>query len=153
MIIYQFKCICGATYVGRTTRQLSKRIKEHQPRWLRLGGRGVVSSSIVAHLLESGHSIEAERSFTIIYRVPMNGSKASRFRTLAMAEAISIRLLKPELCSQRNLCESLNLPWPTVEAIIHEDTRNPGNEHLCHTHTCTHTENSSSPPTPTPSPL
>ena len=28
MCIYKFNCSCGSSYIGRTTRQLSKRIKE-----------------------------------------------------------------------------------------------------------------------------
>ena len=31
MIIYQYSCCCTASYIGLTTRQLRKRIKEHVP--------------------------------------------------------------------------------------------------------------------------
>ena len=35
--VYKFNCSCGSSYIGRTTRQLSKRIKEHYPKdWLSL---------------------------------------------------------------------------------------------------------------------
>lgn len=57
MIIYYFKCTCGATYAGRTTRQLSKRIKEHNPSWLRHGGKGTISTSIVTRGGKWSHSI------------------------------------------------------------------------------------------------
>ena len=32
MIIYQYSCCCTASYIGLTTRQLRKRIKEHVPK-------------------------------------------------------------------------------------------------------------------------
>ena len=32
MIIYQYSCFCTASYIGLTTRQLRKRIKEHVPK-------------------------------------------------------------------------------------------------------------------------
>ncbi|WP_204107578.1 hypothetical protein [Streptococcus dysgalactiae] len=34
-VIYQFECGCGASYIGRTERQLQCRIKEHVPRWVK----------------------------------------------------------------------------------------------------------------------
>ena len=34
MIIYQYNCCCTASYIGLTTRQLRKRIKEHIPKSL-----------------------------------------------------------------------------------------------------------------------
>ena len=32
MVIYQYSCCCKASYIGFTTRQLRKRIKEHAPK-------------------------------------------------------------------------------------------------------------------------
>ena len=34
MVIYQYNCCCTASYIGLTTRQLRKRIKEHIPKSL-----------------------------------------------------------------------------------------------------------------------
>ncbi len=31
MVIYQFNCYCENSYIGLTTRQLKKRVKEHVP--------------------------------------------------------------------------------------------------------------------------
>ncbi|CAI2738933.1 unnamed protein product [Dicrocoelium dendriticum] len=112
MVIYQFKCACGATYIGRTARQLSKRIKEHLPRWLRRGGTGAITSSVMAHLVDSGHEVDPVSAFRILYRVPPLQSKGLRLRTLATAEAISIRLYQPLLCAQKKLIEAVQLPWP-----------------------------------------
>ena len=118
MIIYQYKYTCGATYIGRTTRQLSKRVKEHQPNWLRHGGNEAISSAIVEHLVDTGHPAGDPSSFTIIYRMPPNNSRAIRYRMLATAEAISIRLPKPDLCKQRKLVQTLQLPWPSTDYVI-----------------------------------
>ena len=32
MVIYQYKCYCDSSYIGLTSRQLKKRIKEHVPK-------------------------------------------------------------------------------------------------------------------------
>ena len=112
MVIYSFRCVCGATYIGRTARHLSKRISEHQPKWVLTGRRGVVSSAVCAHLAETGHRVDVKKAFQIVYRVPVNKSKAVRLHTLAKAEAISIKLLNPDLCAQKRFVVTLSLPWP-----------------------------------------
>ena len=69
MCIYQFNCSCGADYVGRTIRRLSTRIREHHPAWL---GKGVVKgirSSIVEHLVDTGHQVEIDNAFSVCYKV------------------------------------------------------------------------------------
>ena len=50
MLVYQFTCSCAAEYIGRTTRQLKARIKEHNPAWLRSGEQKSIRSTVVAHL-------------------------------------------------------------------------------------------------------
>ena len=60
MCIYKFNCSCGSSYIGRTTRQLSKRIKEHNPAWLRKGLTKSIQSSIVQHLVDTGHQINTD---------------------------------------------------------------------------------------------
>jgi hypothetical protein len=114
MVIYQFKCACGATYVGRTARHLSKRIKEHCPKWLTLGGIGKIQSSVLSHLVDTGHIVNRDTAFTILYKVPPNRSKSFRFRLLATAEAIAIRLLHPVLCAQKTFVQALLLNWPSA---------------------------------------
>jgi hypothetical protein len=55
-VIYQFQCDCGSSYVGKTERNLSTRVKEHIPRWLVFNVNVLpkarkLSSSITKHLL------------------------------------------------------------------------------------------------------
>ena len=38
--VYQFECVCGDKYIGRTDRNLIQRMKEHLPAWLRNNGDG-----------------------------------------------------------------------------------------------------------------
>ena len=115
MLIYSFRCICDAFYVGRTTRQLSTRIKEHLPRWLKHGGEGVISSAVLSHLVDTGHRVDPQNAFKVLFRIPPNRSKAVRLRMLATAEAISIRRLTPDLCVQKRFVQTLQLPWPAVD--------------------------------------
>nr|CAH8842106.1 unnamed protein product [Trichobilharzia regenti] len=111
MCIYQFTCCCGARYIGRSTRILSKRIQEHYPAWLRKGNTGAIRSAIIEHLVNTDHCISTNASFKVIYRVKNNISKAIRFRLLCIAEALAIHMEKPELCIQKKITQPLLLSW------------------------------------------
>ena len=137
-----FTCLCQAGYIGRTTRRLSERVREHNPKWLREGLVKPMSSAIGSHIMETNHRPDIDKCFEIIFRVPKNRSRAVRSRILATAEAIAIRLRHPELCAQKNFVRSLLLPWPTVqksnqEAII--TPSRPPSPPPPNTHDTTHT--------------
>ena len=124
-VIYRFGCSsCGASYVGRTTRKLSRRIQEHKPAWYSRGEIRETRSSILAHLIDSGHTIHVEWDFTILHRVPNVGPKGLRQRLLNTAEAVAIRLRKPSLCKQQKLDHTLLLSWPDscISSPIHNRT-------------------------------
>ncbi|CAH8866539.1 unnamed protein product [Trichobilharzia szidati] len=112
MCIYQFNCTCGDSYIGRTTRQLSQRVSEHLPSWFGKGQTKTIRSSILSHLIDSGHVIEKTRAFKVIHRIPPNLSNRLRIRLLHTAEAIGIRTIKPKLCIQKKFVQPLSLPWP-----------------------------------------
>ena len=114
MCIYKFNCSCGSSYIGRTTRQLSKRIKEHNPAWLRKGLTKSIQSSIVQHLVDTGHQINTDDAFSICYRVPLRSTKSARTRLLHIAEAVAIKIFRPELCIQKKFVQTLLLPWPKI---------------------------------------
>nr|VZH95510.1 unnamed protein product [Spirometra erinaceieuropaei] len=101
MCIYSFTCSCGAGYIGRTTRRLEKRVREHIPAWLGKGEKKSISSSILAHLVDTNHRVDAKEAFQIVYRTPAGFSKGLRQRVLATAEAVAIRLANPVLCCQK----------------------------------------------------
>jgi hypothetical protein len=121
--VYSFACSCRASYVGRTTRRLSDRIREHVPSSLGTGTKKPSSSAITSHLVETDHTVNRDNSFEVIYRVPLNRSRAIRLRLLSIAEAIGIRLRNPELCVQKRLLRPLNLCWPTIH--VHPPTSIP----------------------------
>ena len=111
-VIYQFACSCGDIYIGRTSRQLSKRISEHIPQWLRksilnedneIGTRNP-ASSIARHLMETGHKVDPVNSFSILLR-------NTNAKILSLSEALFIRLRKPTLCIQKCLTQTVCLPW------------------------------------------
>ena len=111
-VLYQFTCTCSARYIGHTTRRLSKRIAEHCPASLRKGTVRNINSAILQHLVDSGHVIDPSNAFKPILTLPGIQPEGVRKRLLMTSEAIAIRIMKPELCKQRNLVQPLLLPWP-----------------------------------------
>ncbi|CAH8476620.1 unnamed protein product [Schistosoma intercalatum] len=101
MRIYKFSCSCGDSYIGRTTRQLNQRMSEHLPTWYIKGQIKSIRSSILAHLIDSGHVVDKSKSFRVIYRIPPSVPNGVRPRLLHIAEAIGIRIYKPNLCVQK----------------------------------------------------
>ncbi|VDM04050.1 unnamed protein product [Schistocephalus solidus] len=106
MYIYAFNCSCGAGYIARTARRLSKRMREHHPAWLNQGMVKFISSAIVAHLVDISHRVDVNQSFRVIYKVPTKHSKFLRQWILAKTEAVAIRLTNPTLYSQKRVCSS-----------------------------------------------
>jgi len=127
MFIYRFTCTCGACYIGRTVRQLIERIREHHPKWLTAGVRKIANSSILAHLLDNDHRVDIEKAFKVVYTISSDYPKGVRTRLLNTAEAVAMRLIKPDLCVHKQFVQSLALPWPECTQ------RNP-NSHPIHKH-------------------
>ena len=65
-------------------------------------------------VIETGHRVDPQKAFGVLFRIPPNRSKAVRLRMLATAEAISIRRLHPDLCVQKRFVQTLQLPWPSI---------------------------------------
>ncbi|CAH8435813.1 unnamed protein product [Dicrocoelium dendriticum] len=114
--VYNFSCSCRARYIGKTTRRLSIRAREHCPAWLYSGVRKNITSAVLSHLVDSDHQIDSRDAFTPIYCVPGRFTRAVRCRLLSTAEAIAIRLHNPDLCAQKKLVHTLALPWPEINA-------------------------------------
>ena len=113
MCLYNFTCSCGAVYLGKTTRRLSKRISEHCPASLRKGTVKNISSAILGHLVDTNHQIDVKAAFKVYYHLPSKYSKGVRKRLLSTAEAIAIRIINPDLCKQKKFIQTLLLPWPS----------------------------------------
>ena len=109
--IYEFTCMCSSTYVGRTSRSLSDRIKEHAPRWIREGRNqpprnGKIQSAITKHLIICP-SIDRNRisdCFKFVFRNISN-------RKLHILEALTIASRTPALCRQKEGVYNLLLTW------------------------------------------
>nr|CAH8870376.1 unnamed protein product [Trichobilharzia regenti] len=113
--IYHFNCSCGSSYIGRTIRQVRLRVREHLPAWFSGGEIKCIKSSILSHLVDTGHRIDVNTAFRVIYRIPKSLSRTVRLRLLHIAEAVAIRSTKPELCIQKEHVQTLFLPWPTLD--------------------------------------
>ena len=98
-------------YLGYTTRRLSKRISEHCPASLCKGTVKTINSSILEHLVQTGHQIDKKDCFKVVYTNNKRYPKGLKKRLLTTAEAIAIRIIKPELCKQRSIVQTLTLPW------------------------------------------
>ena len=110
--VYSFECSCGASYIGRTSRRLSERIREHIPTNLSRCLNNTSVSSIAMHLAESNHQVNQREAFKIVQRIRPSQSKFVKLRLLSIAEAICIRLRNPDLCAQKRFVRSITLPWP-----------------------------------------
>ena len=91
-------------YIGRTESRLSDRINEHVPKKLWMNTHRKYDSSIAKHLLETGHIVDPQTTFTII-------SRQSKPQLLRIAEAVAIQNYKPDLCIQKEFVVGLHLPW------------------------------------------
>ena len=116
--VYMFPCSCGASYVGRTSRRLSERVKEHHPAWIGSGVQKNITSGVVAHLVDSNHVVDIDAAFSPIYRVAGRYTRGVKLQMLSAAEAIAIRLHNPDLCSHKQFVQSLCLPWPAIHRTV-----------------------------------
>lgn len=67
--IYQFTCSFGAVYIDRTKRAFSRLISEHYLAWPSKRDSKSINSSILEHMVDSGHMVLQELSLMIIYKV------------------------------------------------------------------------------------
>ena len=110
LVIYNFQCRCDAVYVGRTSKRLESRIKEHVSNstlhHIRNGTtpHSSVDSAIGQHLLSNINCAVHYniRAFSILHK----GRNRHHLRIL---EAIYIALRRPSLCAQKNLSPTLGL--------------------------------------------
>ena len=94
--IYEFTCICGSKYIGRTERCLSTRVREHLPKWLINSVDRTPKSSTTRYLLDSEQSMDFNNSFQVI-------NKQSNSQLIKFAEACAIRIYRPNLCIQKEM--------------------------------------------------
>ena len=112
-VIYKYTCRCDSVYVGRTSRRLEDRVKEHVPATFLIAHKRassvsstVPASAIAQHLAANKPCLDSYNSqqFEIICR-------ARNTLQLRVLEALHIRLLQPELCPQKELLFKLQLSF------------------------------------------
>ena len=106
LVIYSYRCACGASYVGRTERSLEKRSKEHLPKWClderaRPRSTSIPSSSITQHHMVCSESPSRE-NFKVV-------RQCRNSHQLKVCEMVLIHLTKPSLCVQKDFVFTLSL--------------------------------------------
>ena len=109
-VVYEYRCCCGRTYVGKTTQCFAERIRQHVPDGLLkvppITHRANSDSAVTKHLKESLGCIGQQPVMRERFRV----LKQARGQVqLDVLEALFIRKLKPELCQQKDFVRSLKL--------------------------------------------
>ena len=90
LVVYQLKCTCGKTYVGKTERNIFVRMEEHKTGV----GTAEYKSSCFTHTQQFNHSIDYDKVKII--------DKASNNHQLLLKEMLHIDKLKPELNKQKH---------------------------------------------------
>ena len=112
MVVYQYVCYCDCRYIGRTSQRLQDRIKQHIPKAIRnqaqpdcalFQSNHTSTSAIGQHLLnnEKCASYYNDNQFSIL-------AKRTLF-PLSTLKATLIKMLKPELCRQKEFVYTLKL--------------------------------------------
>ena len=99
-VIYLYTCACSSSYIGRTSRKLSSRIKEHLPKWLLNNEQRSSQSGIARHIIQN-KCVPNPELFTILFRTTTN--------LLPIYEALAIRHYKPSIVVQKYLVHNLSL--------------------------------------------
>ena len=113
MVVYQYVCRCDCRYVGRTSQRLQDRIKQHIPKALRNQAQTncdlsqsnhTCTSAIGQHLLNNKKCAAHydDNQFSIL-------AKGRTLFHLSTLEATFIKMLKPELCRQKEFVYTLKL--------------------------------------------
>ena len=113
MVVYQYVCRCDCRYVGRTSQRLQDRIKQHIPKAIRnqaqtncdlFQSNHTSTSAIGQHLLNNKKcaSYYDDDQFSIL-------AKGRTLFHLSTLEATFIKMLKPELCRQKEFVYTLKL--------------------------------------------
>jgi hypothetical protein len=110
-LVYRFSCHCGSGYIGRTSRRLKLRIKEHEPAAMFTMPAAVQStnvsrekSAIADHLINNPDCLSnySRQRFSVI-------AYARSDYHLRMLEAVYITSLQPNLCLQKQFVATLQI--------------------------------------------
>ena len=113
MVVYQYVCCCDCLYVGRTSQRQQGRIKQHIPRAIRNQAqpdRALFQSNHTSILAMGQRLLSNEKCASYYndnqFSILAKGRKLFHLSTL---EATLIKMLKPELCRQKEFVYTLKL--------------------------------------------
>ena len=75
-----------------------------------------IRSSIVEHLVDTGHQVSVQNTFSAYYKIPDNHPQSIKLRQLCIAEAVAIKKLKSALCVQKRFVRTLLSFWPEIRS-------------------------------------
>ena len=106
LVVYQLTCKdCGATYIGKTSRRLTRRLKEHET---------TSTSACHEHCKTLNHTIDYENVEVI--------DTASNDLKLKIKELLHILKRKPELNKQMNSQNEFNIKTILIKAYSDHQT-------------------------------
>ena len=97
-------------YLGRTTEQRSRRVKEPKSIWLSERLAKSIWGSVVQQLVDTDPPVNIDQAFSIICRVLVRFLRVLRVDRLQTAEVLTIKILKPKLHVQKN-CPNFTITW------------------------------------------
>ena len=117
MVVYQFNCSCGDSYIGMTSRQFGKRIKEHVPKSIEEFCKMNDKENKTVRM------VNASKRSAIAEHLINNSNCASNYNLdrfkiikncfcisdLIKLEAICILIRKPKLCKQKDFDYTVSL--------------------------------------------
>ena len=117
IIIYQYSCCCTANYIGLTTRQLRKTIKEHVPKNVEsfgfLDNKDIIPAKVLNASKRSSIAQHLVNNPTCANKYDMNRFKiiknCKNVFDLIKLEAVCILLRKPVLCKQKKIVYTFSL--------------------------------------------
>ena len=113
MLIYSLECICDALYGDCTTWQLSTRIREHLPLWLKHWGTGSSCSAILAHFVDTDQQFDPQELFRVLLRMHFSHWIGQTVHA-CQAQVISIRRVTLNLLVQKRFVQAPQLPLPPI---------------------------------------
>lgn len=87
----EFGCSFTYNFMGRTTRKVNQWASKHLTSWLKESKTKIIYCSVLPHLVDSGHVLDRNKLFRVIYRTPTIFLYIIWSRILYSASAVAIQ--------------------------------------------------------------
>lgn len=118
LVLNQFRCFCGACYIGHMTRRLSRRMTEQVPTALHKDMVKTTNSATPKHSVDIPHQIDLITAFKAVLPTLRINIKGICKAFLMNVDFTAIRLLDPELRRERNLEQPLENEYGNFKCIF-----------------------------------